>query len=169
MTETCSWRSRDPEISGMRAELRTAATRGVGTHLTPWNCVYYLQLKKEDIPTRLTCRSCGSCSYSRIQDTAFLFRTTASCAANVHRGGSAGTLEAVIRNKVSWKSKVATHHMVQSALGSTVDAPPPPAVGVPRGSRHTQQRGSGRLQFGQAIGRVEDAEADKEAATSKFQ
>lgn len=35
MTETCSWRSRDPEISGMRAELRAAATRGVGTHLTP--------------------------------------------------------------------------------------------------------------------------------------
>jgi hypothetical protein len=54
--------------------------------------------------------------------------------------------------------------MVQSALGSTAEALPPPAVGVPKGIRHTQQRGSGRLQFGQAIGRVEDAEADKEAA-----
>ena len=61
----------------------------------------------------------------------------------------------------------ATHHMVQSALASAAEALPPPAVRVPRGIRHTQQRGSGRLQFGQAIGRVEDAEADDEAAAQR--
>ncbi len=57
--------------------------------------------------------------------------------------------------------------MVQSALASAAEALPPPAVSVPRGIKQTQQRGSGRLQFGQAIGRVEDAEADEEAAESQ--
>jgi hypothetical protein len=40
---------------------------------------------------------------------------------------------------------------------------------VPSGSRHTLQRGSGRLQFGQAIGRVEGADADEEAASQLCQ
>ncbi len=57
-----------------------------------------------------------------------------------------------------------TYHIAQSALASTAEALPPPAVSEPRDSRQTLHRGSGRLQFGQAIGRVEGAEADEEAA-----
>ena len=57
--------------------------------------------------------------------------------------------------------------MVQSALASAAEALPPPAVSVPSGIKQTQQRGRGRLQFGQAIGRVEDAEADEDAAAAE--
>jgi hypothetical protein len=53
--------------------------------------------------------------------------------------------------------------MVQSEQASTADALPPPAVSVPRGIRHTQQRGSGRLQLGHAIGRADEADEDDDA------
>jgi hypothetical protein len=63
----------------------------------------------------------------------------------------------------------ATHHMVQSALASAAEALPPPAVRVPRGIKQTQQRGSGRLQFGHAIGRADDVDADEDAAAELSQ